>query len=53
MDFYSNEYDNKELLGAFNLEPSSPSMFPITDSQNFVNLIKRRRILKKQVSVLI
>ena len=26
LHFYSNEYDNKVVLGDFNLEPSSPGM---------------------------
>ena len=53
LDFYSNEYDNKVVLGDFNPELISPSMLSFIDSQNFVSLIKTRRILKKQVSVLI
>ena len=42
LDFYSNEYDNKVVLGDFNLEPSSPSMLSFMDSQNFVSLVKNK-----------
>ena len=31
LDFYSNEYDNKVVLGDFNLEPSIPNMLPLMD----------------------
>ena len=46
LDFYSNEYDNKVVLGDFNLEPSSPSMLPLMDSLTFVNLIKNKMCFK-------
>ena len=46
LDFYSNEYDNKVVLGDFNLEPSSPSMSSFMDSQNFVSLIKSKTCFK-------
>ena len=46
LDLYSNEYDNKIVLGDFNLEPSSPSMLSFIDSQNFVNLLKNKACLK-------
>ena len=46
LDFYSNEYDNKVVLGDFNLEPSSPSMLSFMDSQNFVSLIKNKTCFK-------
>ena len=51
LDFYSNEYENKVVLGDFNHEISSPRMLSFMDSQNFVNLI--RRALKEQVPILI
>ena len=35
LDFYSTQYDNKVVLGDFNLETSSPSMLSFMDSQNF------------------
>ena len=31
LDFYSNEYDNKVVLGDFNLEPLNPSMLSFMD----------------------
>ena len=36
LDFYSNEYHNKVVLGDFNLEPSSTSMLSLMDSQNLL-----------------
>ena len=53
LDFYSNEYYNKVVLGDLNLEPSNLSMLSFMDNQNFVSLIKTRRALKDQVFVLI
>lgn len=35
-----DEYDNEVVLGDFNFNPSSLSMFSFMDSQNFVNLSK-------------
>ena len=46
LDFFSNEYDNKVVLGVFNLEPLSRSMFSFMDSQNFVSLIKNKTCFK-------
>ena len=46
LDFYSNEYENKVVLGDFNLESSSPSMLSFMDSQNFVSLIKNKTCFK-------
>ena len=46
LNFYSDEYDNRVVLGDFNLEPSSPSMLFFMDSQNFVNLIKNKTCFK-------
>ena len=48
LDFYSNEYGNKVVLGGFNLEPSSPSMLSLMDSQNFVSLIKKKTKIFRQ-----
>ena len=50
LDFYSNEYYNKIVLGDFNLEPSIPSMLYFMDSQNFVSLIKNETCFKGTVS---
>ena len=46
LDFYSNEYDNKVVLGDFNLEPSSPCMLSFMDSQNFVSVMKNKTCFK-------
>ena len=46
LDFYSNEYDSKVVLGNFNLEPSNSSMVSLMDSQNFVSLIKNKTCFK-------
>ena len=46
LDFYSNEYDNKVVLGDFSLEPSSPSMLSFMDNQNFVSFIKNKTCFK-------
>ena len=46
LDFYSNEYDNKVVLGDFNLELSSPGMSSFMDSQNFVSLVKNKTCFK-------
>ena len=50
LNFYSNKYDNKVVLGDFNLEPSSPSMLSFMDSQNFVSFIKNKTCFKGTVS---
>ena len=46
LDFYSNGYDNKVVLGDFHLEPSSPSMLSFMDNQNFVSFIKNKTCFK-------
>ena len=46
LDFYSNEYDNKVVLGDFNLQPSRPTMLSFMDSQNFFSLIKNKTCFK-------
>ena len=46
LDFYPNEYDNKVVLGDFNLEPSSFSMSSFIDSQNLFNFIKNKACFK-------
>ena len=40
LDFYSQDYDNKVILGDFNLEPSNPSIFSFMNNQNLFNLVK-------------
>ena len=46
LDFYSGIYDNKVVLGDFNLEPTKPVMIKSMDSQNFTNLIKNNTCFK-------
>ena len=46
LDFYSNEYDIKVVLGDFNLEPSSPGMLSFMNAQNFVSFIKNKTCFK-------
>ena len=46
LDFCSNEYDNKVVLGDFNLEPLCHSMLLFMNSQNFVSLIKNKKCFK-------
>ena len=46
LDFYSTEYDNKVVLGDFNLEPSNPSKLSFMDSHNFVSPIKNKTCFK-------
>ena len=46
LDFYSNEYDNKVVLGDFNLEPSSFSMSSFMDSENLFSFIKNKACFK-------
>ena len=46
LDFYSNEHDNKVVLGDLNLEPSSPSMLSFMDSINFLSFIKNKTCSK-------
>ena len=50
LDFYSNKYDNKVVLGDFNLEATSPSILSFMDSQKFVSLIKNKKCFKEIVS---
>ena len=40
LDFYSQDYDNKGILGDLNLEPSSPSIVSFMNNQNLFNLVK-------------
>ena len=47
LNFYSNEYDNKVVLGDFNFKPSSPSMLSLMGNQSFVSLIKNKTFFKR------
>ena len=40
VDFNSQDYDNKVILGNFNLEPSNPSIASFMNNQNLFNLVK-------------
>ena len=46
LDFYSQDYDNKVILGDFNLEPSNPSITSFMSNQNLFNLVKRNAFFK-------
>ena len=46
LDFYSQDYDNKVILGDFNLEPSNPSIVSFMNSQNLFNLVKSNTCFK-------
>ena len=50
VDFYSNEYDNKVVLGDFNFEPSNRRMLSLMDSQHFVSLTKNKTCFKGTAS---
>ena len=50
MDFYSQNCDNKFILGSFNLEPSSPSIASFMNNQNLFNLVKNNTCFKGEVS---
>ena len=40
VDFYSQDYGYKVILGDFNLEPSNPSIASFMNKQNLFNLVK-------------
>ena len=46
LDFYSQDYDNKVILGDFNLEPSNPSIASFMNNQNLFNLVKSNTCFK-------
>ena len=50
MDFYSQDYDNKVILGDFNLEPSNPSIVSFMNNQNLFNLVKSNTCFKGEGS---
>ena len=52
VNFFSNKYENKVVLGDFNLKPSSPSVLSFMDSQNVVSLIKNKTCFKNFVSLI-
>ena len=46
LDFYSQDNDNKVILGDFNLEPSNPSIASFMNNQNLFNLVKSNTCFK-------
>ena len=50
LDFYSQDYDNKVILGDFNLEPSNPSIVSFMNNQNLFNLVKSNTCFKGEDS---
>ena len=46
LDFYSQYYDNKVILGDFNLEPYNPSVASFMNNQNLFNLVKSNTCFK-------
>ena len=46
LDFYSQDYDNKVMLGDFNLESSNPSIVLFMNNQNLFNLVKSNTCFK-------
>ena len=39
-DFYFNHYDNKVILGDFNLKPTDPLLMTFLNEHDLINLIK-------------
>ena len=50
LDFYSNHYDNKVILGDFNLKPTDPLMMTFSNEHNLINLIKSDTCFKGEGS---
>ena len=50
LDFYSQGYDNKVILGDFNSEPSNPSIASFMNNQNLFNLVKSNTCFKGEGS---
>ena len=46
VDFYPQDYDNKVILGDFNLEPSDPSIGLLMNNENVFNLVKSNTSFK-------
>ena len=45
-DFYQQDYENKVILGDFDLEPSNPSITSFVNNQNLSNLVKSNPCFK-------
>ena len=50
LDFYSNHYDNKVILGDFNLKPTDPLMMTFLNKHDLINLIKNNTCFKGEGS---
>ena len=48
VDFYSNHYDNKVILGDFNLKPTDLLMMTFLNKHDLINLIKNDTCLTNQ-----
>ena len=46
LDFQSNHYDNKFILGDFNLKPTGPLMMTFLNEHDLINLIKKNTCFK-------
>ena len=49
-DFYFNHYDNKVILGDFNLKPTDPLMMSFLNEHDLINLIKNNTCFKGEGS---
>ena len=50
MDFYSQDYKNKVILGDFNIEASNPGIVSFMNNQNLFNLVKGNTCFKDKGS---
>ena len=50
LDFYSNKYDNKAILGDFNLKPTDPLMTIFLNELDLIELIKNNTCFKGEGS---
>ena len=50
LDFYSNHYDNKVILGDFNLKPTDPLIMTFLNEHDLINLIKNNTCFKGEGS---
>ena len=50
LDFYSNHYDNKVILGDFNLKPTDPLIMTFLNEHDLINLIKNSTCFKGEGS---
>ena len=50
LDFYSNHYDSKIILGDFNLKPTDPLIMSFLNEHDLINLIKNNTCFKGEGS---